>query len=170
MVEKQKTRFKLLPYQMLARRWMLPAILLIPAGFALRWCVPRFPQLNPASADLGWLISIVGVLLAVYTLLAHQSYVSFHKDHFVIHPPFHPMAVSYNRIKLVHPIEFNLLFPQQKAKNSQYRLYDKIWGKTVPVVMLDGFPLPRWWVKLWFHPFLFHPNENGILLVVDDWM
>lgn len=170
MAEKQKTRYKLLPYQILAQHWMLPAILLIPAGFGFRWGVSRLTELNPASADFGWLISIAGALLTLYSLLAHQSHVSFQKDHFTIHAPIHPMAISYKRVKLVHPIEFSLLFPPQKAKRSQYRLYHKLWGKTVPVVMLEGLPFPRWWLKLWFHPFLLHPDEQGILLVVDEWM
>ena len=85
--------------------------------------------------------------------------------------PIHPMAVSYKRIKLVHPIEFSYALSTTKSKKiSIQTLYGNLWGKTVPVVMLEGFPLPRWWVKLWFHPFLLHPDENGILLVVDDWM
>jgi len=170
MVEKSKTRYKLLPYQILAWHWTLPALLMIPAGYGFRWGVAQLEQFNPASADLGWIISIAGVLLTLYTLLARRSHVSFRKDHLVLRAPIHPMAVSYKRIKLVHPIEFSMLFPPNKVKRAQYRLYRKLWGKTVPVVMLEGLPLPRWWLRLWLHPFLLHPEEDGIILVVEDWM
>ena len=151
MAEKQKTRFRLLPYQILARRWMIPAILLIPAGFGIWWSAGQIENFNPAYADLGWIISIAGGL-------------------FTLRPPIHPMAISFKRIKLVHPIEFRLLFPQKNVKRLHYRLYHKLWGLTVPVVLLEGLPFPRWWLKLWFHPFLIHPDQDGIILVVKDWM
>jgi hypothetical protein len=170
MVERQKTRFRLLPYQILARRWMVPAILLIPAGIAFRWGVPQIEIFESNYADFGWVISIVGGLLTVYAIMASLSCVVFQKERFILRAPLYPLAVSYKRIKLVHPIELRLLFPKKQIKRMHYRLYYKLWGMTVPVVMLEGLPLPRWWIKLWFHPLLIHPDEDGIILVVKDWM
>ncbi len=170
MAEKRKTRFRLLPYQILARRWMIPAILMIPAGYGFRWSVVQIEQFNSAYADLGWLISIAGGLLTLYTLMAGLSHVTIQEDRFILRAPIHPMAISYKRIKLVHPMEFRLLFPRKSVKPLHYRMYHKLWGLTVPVVLLEGLPLPRWWLKLWFHPLLRHPDEDGIILVVKDWM
>jgi hypothetical protein len=168
--KKLKTRFGLLPYQILARRWMIPAILMIPAGYGFMWSVVQIEQFNPAYADLGWFISIAGILLTIYTIMASFCSVVFQKERLILRTPFHPMAVSYQRIKLVHPMEFRLIFPRKQVKRLHYRLYHKLWRLTVPVVILDGLPLPRWWLKLWFHPFLIHPDDEGIILVVKDWM
>lgn len=170
MAEKTKIRFKLLPYRILARHWMFPAILMIPAGIGLWWSIDRFDFINPVYNNLGWLISIVGALITLYTILAHLSHLSLQENRLVVHAPIHPMAVSYERIKLIHPMEFRLLFPKNKVKRAQYRLYRKLWRMTVPVVILEGMPMPKWWIKLWFHPFLLHPDEDGLVLVVDDWM
>jgi len=108
MAEKLKTRFKLLPYQILGRRWLVPSILIIPAGFAFNWGIAQIPEFDTASPVFGWIITIVGVLLTLYSILATQSKVLFYKDHFTLWPPIHPMAISYKRIKFIHPIEFSM--------------------------------------------------------------
>jgi hypothetical protein len=170
MAEKRNLRFRLVPYQILARHWMIPAILMIPAGYGFRWSVTQLEQFNSAFADLGYIISIAGVLLTLYTISAGLSSLIIQEDRFILRAPLHPLAISYTRIKLIYPMEFRLIFPRKQVKRLQYRLYRKLWRMTVPVVMLEGLPVPRWWLKLWFHPFLIHPDEEGIILVVRDWM
>ena len=102
MAEKRKKRFGLLPYQILARRWMIPAILMIPAGYGFVWSIAQIEQFDPAYANLGWIISGAGVILTLYTIMASLSHVTFQKDRLILRPPIHPMAISYKRIKLVH--------------------------------------------------------------------
>jgi hypothetical protein len=167
---KLSTRYRLLPYLIMARRWMLPAILMIPAGYGLTLVIPYVSELNTAYAGLGWLISIVGALLTVYTLMARLSHVRLYQDHLALRLPIYPIAISYKRIRLIYPIELNLLFPPRDISRAHQRMYHKLWGKTVPVLILDGLPLPRWWLKLWLHQLLLHPDEDGIILVVEDWM
>ena len=70
MAEKIKTHFKLLPYQILGRRWMIPSILMIPAGFAFNWGVTQIPEFNSEKPEIGWIISIVGSLITLYSILA----------------------------------------------------------------------------------------------------
>jgi hypothetical protein len=164
------TSFYLLPYRSLARRWRTPAFLLMPAGAGLYWAAPH---LLPDDAPLAFLalgVSVVGLLLFVYTLLAMQARVTCEQTHLTIRTPLYPVAFSYRRIDLIRPIEFSALFPPTKAKAAHRRIYHELWGKTVPTLTLKGYPLPHWWLRLWFHPYLFHPQEVGLVLPIDDWM
>lgn len=170
MAKAESSRFTLLPYRMLARRWRLPAFLLIPAGVALAWALPRVPNVNPALAPLGLVISVVGLLIFVYTLLMSRATVSCQRNRFVIQGPLYPVAFSYQRIERVGSAEFSRLFPPEKEKAATWRLYRSLWGKTVPTILLGTLPLPRWWLRLWLHPYLFHPTETGVVIPVEEWL
>lgn len=163
-------RFDLLPYQAVAKRWFGPAFWLIPCGILLWWTVPQAPQLEQRYPFLGFVISGIGVLIIIYTLLARHAHISCHKNNFVIHTPFYPIAFSYQRVEMVRPMEFKSIFPPENEKNARWRLYKNIWGKTVVVVNVKGYPLPRWWLRLWLLPYLMHPREIALVLPVEDWM
>lgn len=163
-------RFRLLPYQALAKRWFGPALLFIPAGILLWWVTPRAAQLEQRSPFLGLVVSGIGILIVIYTLLARRAHVSCHRNNFVIHTPFYPIAFSYQRVEIVRPTEFKGIFPPENEKNARWRLYQNIWGKTVVVVNVKGYPFPKWWMRLWVHPYLMHPREIALVLPVEDWM
>jgi hypothetical protein len=162
--------FHLLPYRSLARRWRVPAFLMMPAGVALYWAVPQLTPDRPHIAPLALTVSFVGLLIFLYTLLATQARVTCEQNHLTIRTPLYPVVISYQRIDLIRPVEFGSLFPPDKAKAAHLRLYYELWGKTVPTLTLKGYPLPRWWLRFWFHPYLFHPQEIGLVLPMDDWM
>lgn len=170
MATNNEESFHLLPYRMLVQRWRLAAFLMIPAGVGLYWAVPQLMPDRQSIAALALGISIVGLLLSLYTLLAVQARVTCEKDHFTVRTPLYPVAFSYRRIDLVRPVEFSSLYPLEEARAVHRRIYYKLWGKTVPTITLKGYPLPIWWLRLWFHPYLFHPKESGLVLPVDDWM
>jgi hypothetical protein len=155
---------------MLAKRWRWPALLMIPAGIGLYWALPRVPGSIPQLAPLSFVISLVGLLLFIYTLLMSRAHVSCHTSHFVIHTPLYPVAISYQRIERIGSAEFRRLFPPERQKGPIWRLYRRLWGMTVPTISLKALPLPRWWLRLWLHPFLFHPSEVGLVMPVDDWL
>ncbi len=170
MSRKRQSRFRLLPYKALSKRWFLPALLLIPGGVALWWATPNLPLLDPRLAPLAIVISGIGTLIAIYTLLARRAHISCHKNRLVIHTPFYPVAFSYSRIEMIRPVLFHSIFPVDQQKASRRNLYRHIWGKTVIVATLKSYPLPLWWLRLWFHPFLLHPQEKALVLPVEDWM
>lgn len=163
-------RFVLLPYLALGKRWIGPALWLIPAGILLGWSVAQTARLEQRYPFLGFIISGVGLVIVIYTFLARRAHVSCHKSNFVIHTPFYPIAFSYQRIEMVRPTEFKSIFPPENEKNSRWRLYKNIWGKTVIVINVKGYPFPKWWLRLWFHPYLMHPRETALVLPVEDWM
>lgn len=171
MKNKTKTpKFRLLLYQALAKRWLGPALLLIPGGVLLWWVIPQVPQFDQRYPFLGFVISGVGLLIVIYTLLMRRAHVSCHKNNFVIHTPFYPIAFSYQRVEMVRPVDFKNIFPPEKEKDARWRLYKAIWGRTVVVVNVKGYPIPRWWLRLWIHPYLFHPRETALVFPVEDWM
>jgi hypothetical protein len=163
-------RFHLLLYQALAKRWLGPALWLIPAGILLWWSIPQATEFEQRYRFLGFVVSGIGLLIVMYTFMARRAHVSSHKNNFVIHTPFYPIAFSYQRVEMVRPTEFKSIFPPENEKNSRWRLYKNIWGKTVVVINIKGYPLPKWWLRLWLHPYLMHPRETALVLPVEDWM
>lgn len=163
-------RFGLLPYQALGKRWFGPALWLIPAGILLWWIIPQAPRLDQRYPFVGFIISGMGVLIVLYTILARRAHVSCHKNNFVVHTPLYPIAFSYQRVQMVRPTEFKSIFPPENEKNARWRLYQDIWGKTVVVINVKGYPLPKWWLRLWLHPYLMHPREVALVLPTADWM
>lgn len=170
MSKQRKTRFPLLPYKIIAKRWRLSSLLLVPGGAGVYWALPRLIEGPLPLHPLTLVISAVGLLLFLYTLAAGRAHVSCEDNRFVIHTPLYPVAFSYARIEMIRSSEFGKLFPPQEEKNARWRLYHDLWGKTVPTVTLKGYPLPLGWLKLWFHPYLFHPKETGLVMPVEDWM
>ena len=170
MKSRKTPRFGLLPYQALAKHWFGPALLLIPAGILLWWGLPQAPQLEQRYPFLGFVVSGVGILIVLYTFLTRRAHISCHKNNFVIHTPVYPIAFSYQRVEMIRPVEFKTIFPPENEKNARWRLYKNIWGKTVVVINTKGYPLPKWWLRLWLHPYLMHPREMALVLPVEDWM
>ncbi|HNT74839.1 MAG TPA: hypothetical protein PKH77_07455 [Anaerolineae bacterium] len=170
MTQKPKTRFRLWPYVLLSKRWFMPAFWLIPGGVALWWAAPNLPRHEPSLAFLPLGISGIGVLLVIYTIIARQANITCKSNRFVVHTPFYPVAFSYHRIEMIRPMLFNNIFPPQQEKRARLQMYYKLWGQTVIVISLNDYPLPRWWMKFWFHPYLLHPQERALVLPVDDWM
>ncbi len=165
-----RNRYPLLVYREMTRAWLWPSLLLIPGGVLLWWAVPQIPQLDARFAPAGLVLSVAGTLLLFYVLLARRAHVSCAKNKFVIHTPLYPVAFSYGRITMIRPTEFNTIYPPQEEKSSRRRMYAHLWAKTALVVDVRGFPLPLRWLKLWFHPYLLHPKEQALVLLVEDWM
>lgn len=169
MTPETEPRFGLLIYPA-STRWLTRAIWLIPGGILLGWVAWSVPELDSRLAPLALLISLAGVLLTAYAMLARAAHIRCKHDSFVIRTPLYPVAFSYQRVFTIRPVEFRSVFPPGSVKRPQRRFYDKLWGKTAVLVELKSFPLPQWWLRLWFHPFLLHPRESAIVLLVEDWM
>lgn len=163
-------RFQLLPYRAFAKHWQRPAFLILAAGMAFWWLASRSDEPIQHKAWSGLVIALAGVLIVLYTMLAKRAHVSCHKNNFVVHTPLYPVAFSYRRIDMIRSVEFRNVFPPEAEKEARRRFYQDIWGKPALVVTIKSYPMPLWWLKLWFHPYLFHPKESALVFVVDDWM
>ena len=165
-----ENRFPLLVYRPIAKRWRWPALLLIPAGIGFYQVVAAAGNHSPQIALLALIPSAIGAAIFVYTLLAARAHVSCHANRFVVHTPLYPIAFSYQRVAMIRSVEFRNLYPPEAEKTARWRFYKDLWGRTVPTVSLRGYPLALWWMKLWMHPYLFHPKETGLVLPVEEWM
>jgi hypothetical protein len=170
MTKKRAKRFPLLIYQAVAKRWRGLAFWLIPAGIVLWWGLQRNHAAPSARPWLALVISGVGALIFLYTILAHRAHIRCYEDHFTLQGPLYPVVFSYHRVKSLRPTEFAKIHPPDEEKAARWRLYRDLWGKTVVVIDLNGYPLPKGWLRLWFNDYLFHPKTVGLVVLTEDWM
>jgi len=163
-------RLRLLPYQVLADRWLVPALLWVPAGIALRLAAPRIPGAHPQLAPLALVISLVGALISAYALLASRAAVALGTQTFTVQTPLYPVVFSYARVDTVRPVTFGSAIATKGVRAAHRRVYGHLLARTAIVVTLRSYPLPIAWLRLWFHPLLLHPKERALILLVDDWM
>jgi hypothetical protein len=170
-MKKSKTpRFQLLIYRAFAKHWRTPALLVFLAGIAFWWLASRSGEAIQDKAWAGLVIAVVGVLIVFYTVLTTRAHVSCHRSNFVVHTPLYPVAFSYRRTDVIRSTEIRTIFPPEQEKEARRRFYHDIWGKTAIVVTVKSYPMPLWWLRLWFHPYMFHPEESALVFIVDDWM
>jgi hypothetical protein len=120
-----------------------------------------------------WLGVAAGVLLAfsVFAYFARlMAYVQPRRDHLGLVTPFLHLRISYRRIRSVHPVDFQQLFPPNEASWAQRRLLEPFYGKTAVVVELTDYPLPRRMLRFFLAPQMFSHRSKGLVLLVPDWM
>lgn len=165
-------RHPLLMYRRtLDRLWpslLLSGLILLVAGFYVRFAPTPLEQ-NQAA----WLL-IAGALLVVlslfFVLLRYAAYVQAHPDHLRFVTPFLQMRISYRRIRSTHPAEIAALFPPQRSAGSLRAFLEPFYGQTAVVVELNGYPMPKPILRLFLSRAMFHPQVDGLVLLVPDWI
>jgi hypothetical protein len=99
-----------------------------------------------------------------------MAWVQCRLGHLRIQTPIYPLAVSYSRIKIVRPTTFAQVFDPAKEKPGRREWLRPYWGMTSIVVEISKFPLPEFWLRLWFDRYMLPPNHTGFVFLVDDWM
>lgn len=169
--QRRKERFHLLIYRRMGQRWAWTCVLIVLASTALWWFAPRISILYAPLRRLALVPALVSLAILVYTSLARRmAWVQCKPDHLRIQTPFYPLAVSYGRIKVVHPQTFAQVFNPAREKIARRRWLGPYWGRTVLVMELTQYPLSRAWLRLWFSPYLLNPGVPGFVFLVEDWM
>jgi hypothetical protein len=169
--QRRKERFHLLIYRRMGQRWAWTCVLIVLASTALWWFAPRISILYAPLRRLALVPALVSLAILVYTSLARRmAWVQCKPDHLRIQTPFYPLAVSYGRIKVVHPQDFAQVFNPAREKRARRRWLRPYWGRTVLVMELTQYPLSRAWLRLWFSPYLLNPGVPGFVFLVEDWM
>jgi hypothetical protein len=169
--QRRKERFHLLIYGRMGQRWAWPCVLIVLASTALWWFAPGIPILYAPLRRLALVPALVSLAILVYTSLARRmAWVQCKPDHVHIQTPFYPLAVSYGRIKIVHPQTFGQVFDPAREKGARQRWLRPYWGRTVLMMELTKYPLNRAWLRLWFSPYLLVPGVAGFVFLVEDWM
>ncbi|MFQ6101791.1 MAG: hypothetical protein ACE5OS_11245 [Anaerolineae bacterium] len=165
------SRFRLLIYERMWKRWGGPCILIVPASAVLWWFAPRIPIIYQPFRVLTLVPALVSLVLLAYIYLARRlAWIQCRPNHLRIQTPFYPLVVSYGRIKGVRPNRFAQIFSPAKEKEARRRWLRPYWGKTVLVVELSKYPISKAWLRLWFSPYLLAPDFAGFVFLVEDWM
>ena len=168
---RQGTRFRLLIYERMWKRWAWPCVLIIPASFALWWVVPYLGVTQTLYRTLALIPALIAFLLLVFTSMARRlAWVQCRANYLRIQTPFYPLSISYSRFKEVLPNTFYQVFDLRKEKAARRRWLKPYWSQTAIVVRLTRYPVPLWWLRMWFSPYLLLPKVPGFVFLVDDWM
>jgi hypothetical protein len=135
------------------------------------WSGDIFPSL---AYPFDPLVLAGGIILEVFALLIflirNMAYVQAGQDNLRVITPFLRLKISYRRVRIVRPVEFQQLFPPQKAGWAQRRFLQPFYGQTVLVVDLHDYPLRPGLLRLFLHRTMFSPQGKGLVFVVKDWM
>jgi len=165
------TRFRLLIYERMWKRWAFPCVLIIPASVTLWWSVPFLSITHALYRALALVPALVALIILVFTFMARRlAWVQCRPNHLRIQTPLYPLVVSYGRIKEVLPQTFNRVFDPSAEKAARRNWLGPYWGQTGLVVRVSKYPVSKAWLRLWFSPYLLVPDTVGFFFLVEDWM
>lgn len=133
----------------------------------------RFAHTPIGSKEAPWLMISAALLLLLslfLIFLRYAAYVQPRADHLRFVTPFLQMRISYRRIRSAHPAEISALFPPQRIAPSLRSFLEPFYGRTAMVLELNGYPLPKSILRLFLSPAMFHPQIEGLILLVPDWI
>lgn len=136
------------------------------------WLTWYFRYLGPTIDTFVLGSAVIVLIFTVFAFATRKmSYVQARQDHLRFVTPFMRLKVSYRRIKSARPNEFVKIFSPRSLGWADKRFLKPYFSKTALSVILDGFPLPKPILRLFFAKHFFNPQEKfGIVIVVPDWM
>jgi hypothetical protein len=171
--KKAGKRHALMIYQrFISRIW--PVIFMLGCILLGLWVVSFFADVEVlAAGDETWLAyaAIVCLLFTLLILISRRhAYVQTRYNHIRLVLPFFLLRVSYRRVVRSNVTAFNVLFPPSQANWAQRRFLEPFYGRTVLVVELKGYPMPRHILHLFLPRYIFASQPGRLILVVEDWM
>ena len=149
MARRGRNRFHLLIYSRMWQRWAWPCALIAVASFVLWGVAPRTPLIHPPFRPLTLVPALASLSILAYAYLARRlAWVQCKPNRLYIRTPFHPLSVSYSRFKGVRPTTFAQVFDPDKEKGARRAWLYPYWNRTVIVVEISIYPLPKTWLSL----------------------
>lgn len=173
-------RFPLLVYRRYHEIHRGVSVLLMAVGIvlAISAALLRFIRPQAVSGDPSLLLW-AGLVLLFFGLfrflltwaISRVAYVQCTPRNVKIQTPFTPVVFSYARITGTRPQNVGDVFPPQRQKGSRRAILEGLWGETVIVVDLKGYPqMSKRVLRLLMGPFLLTPRGAGFVFLVKDWM
>ncbi|HEY3313356.1 MAG TPA: hypothetical protein VGK00_17070 [Anaerolineales bacterium] len=173
----------MLMYEYMLNRWWPVTLLLalfvflnVGALWGAEWYFARTAD-NPLpvlSGTGGMVMLAVGVISLVFTIFLlvtrKMAYVQLFDDHLRMVTPFLRMNISYKRVQRSTTAQLYNLFPPKSLSSWRRDLIAPVSGRTVVVVHLNSYPLPRASLSLFLSPFFFYDKTPHFVLLIDDWM
>ncbi len=167
-MKKRAARFPLLVYTPL-RRWGSLGLLTVLVVGTFWLLMPRVLGPTPLR-PLALLAALAGGVLFVYGRFAPRvAHIRCEPSGLRLQGPLMPLLISYRRIEGTRLAPLAKVFDPQKDRAAR-RWPPAYWGMTAVLVDLKGYPVPLWWLRLWFDRHLFMPNGTGLVLLVEDWL
>ncbi len=173
-------RFPLLVYRRYHELHRGVSLLLIAVGVVLAISAALVRLIRPAAASgdptlLLWAgLVLFGFGLARFLLtwaISRVAYVQCTPRNVKIQTPFVPVVFSYSRVVGTRPQNVSDVFHPNKQKGARRALLEGLWGETVIVVDLNGYPrMSKRMLRLMTGPFLLTPRGAGFVFLVKDWM
>lgn len=159
-------RHLLLIYTRLYRTWRNPALLIAIFAGVLWWFAPApLDQFLPQSALLATMI--VSALLFVYAVAGERlTYVRCYPAYLRVSTPLYSLAISYDRIRTSRPVRF----APSGVRWTQRWLVEPFIGHTALALDLQGYPVSKGFLRLWFNRYVLPGDFLGLLFLTPDWM
>ncbi len=173
-------RHQLVIYMHLINRWWHSifaigiVLIIIALGlYRLPVLAPWYP-LTPVPANtpvvLGWVGGFAFLLAIFFIIIRKFAYVRAYENHLRLVTPFLQVKISYRRIRQTSTQDFASLFPPEKYRGRQREMLYPLMKRTVIVLDLNGFPLPRAALRLFFSRYFFPDKTPRLALLVPDWI
>jgi len=143
---------------------------------ALIWLPSVLPRYTPVHVEEGIIVlsgfaGAVSLLLAIFLAAARKfAYVQAFEDHLRLATPFLRMNISYRRLFQTSSTEMGRLFPVEKLKGWKRTFMRTLAMRTVIVLEMKGWPLPRPLLNLFLSNFFFPDKNPRLALLVPDWI
>jgi hypothetical protein len=110
------------------------------------------------------------MLYLLSLLISHGSYVEARPKALRIRAGMVPLDISYARVKQIRLGQFDIQYPLDKLKGSEYILVEPFEGSTCTVVDLKSLPKPftPQLLKRLLSKFMFTVDGESLMLVVSD--
>jgi len=176
-------KYRLTIYEYMLNRWW-PVTLLVAVFIFINvgalWGTEWY-FVNPAENPLPTLSSVngtvmlaVGVISLVFSLFLlftrKLAYIQLFDDHLRMATPFLRLNISYKRILRSTTAQLYSLFPPKSLSSWNRDLLGPISRKTVVVIHLTSYPLPRAVLRLFLSPFFFYDKTSHFVLILEDLM
>ena len=119
-----------------------------------------------------WLvIGLVALLWVYYAILLRRTGIFIAKSYLLLRAPLREVKISYGRIDTITSTQLSQHFNLKELKARERSLVKPVFGATCSFISLNSWPKAL--IKqrtLWFPRLLFGNRQEGLLLVVPNWM
>lgn len=171
--QRTSRRYPLLFYRRTVDR-LCRSTLVLSLVLLLVWALPLLREthfMGISSDTVIFVAALVALAVTIFAFVArYLAYVQAHKDYLRIATPFLRLKVSYRRMRSLHPVLTQQLFPVNEGRWSRRKFMEPFYGKTALVLDLYGYPINPALLRLFFPEQMFSPRSTGFVLLVPDWM
>ena len=166
-------RYRLVVYTHMVNRWWPATLMLSLALGGVAWAVSRLPEgksepyLVTATLGLAGLAFVVTVFLF---FIRFAAYVQPRDKYLRFVTPFLRMNISYRRFLGTTTTEMRAIFPPKSVSGWQREIIGPLSSMTAIVINLNGYPIPRFVLRLFLSPFFFKDKTPHLVILVKEWL